>query len=162
MLRAAGSRDVAEIPLRDELEVLTPYLEVQRTRFSDWLEIELQIDPATERLLVPPLVLQPLVENAIKYAVSPQESGAEITVSTQLVGPNLRITVSDTGPGIPFDHQTRVFEPFFTTKEVGKGSGLGLSQVFGFASQSGGGVDLSSTPGAGTSLVIRLPVAGGE
>ncbi|MGJ4801986.1 two-component system sensor histidine kinase NtrB [Luteimonas sp. SDU82] len=72
------------------------------------------------------------------------------------------VEVTDTGPGIPFDHQTRVFEPFFTTKEVGKGSGLGLSQVFGFASQSGGGVDLSSTPGAGTSLVIRLPVAGGE
>ena len=68
------------------------------------------------------------------------------------------VEVSDTGPGIPDEHQTRVFEPFFTTKEVGKGSGLGLSQVFGFAAQSGGGVELASRPGDGTSLVIRLPV----
>jgi signal transduction histidine kinase len=68
------------------------------------------------------------------------------------------IEVSDTGPGIPAENQTRVFEPFFTTKEVGRGSGLGLSQVFGFASQSGGGVELVSSPGNGATVVIRLPV----
>ena len=68
------------------------------------------------------------------------------------------IEVADTGPGIPVENQTRVFEPFFTTREVGRGSGLGLSQVFGFASQSGGGVELVSTPGEGATLVIRLPV----
>ena len=68
------------------------------------------------------------------------------------------VEVADTGPGIPDEDQTRVFEPFFTTKEVGKGSGLGLSQVFGFASQSGGGVELESSPGSGARLVIRLPV----
>jgi PAS domain S-box-containing protein len=72
--------------------------------------------------------------------------------------PFVCVEVADTGPGIPDEHQTRVFEPFFTTKEVGKGSGLGLSQVFGFASQSGGGVDLESRAGGGTRLVIRLPV----
>jgi len=68
------------------------------------------------------------------------------------------VEVVDTGPGIPLEQQSRVFEPFFTTKEIGRGSGLGLSQVFGFASQSGGGVELHSTPGQGTTLVIRLPV----
>jgi PAS domain S-box-containing protein len=68
------------------------------------------------------------------------------------------VEVSDTGPGIPAEQQTRVFEPFFTTKEIGRGSGLGLSQVFGFAAQSGGDVELDSTPGTGTTLVIRLPV----
>ena len=68
------------------------------------------------------------------------------------------IEVSDTGPGIPAENHARVFEPFFTTKEVGRGSGLGLSQVFGFACQSGGGVELASAPGKGATLVIRLPV----
>jgi CheY-like chemotaxis protein len=67
--------------------------------------------------------------------------------------------VSDTGSGMTDDVRAKVFEPFFTTKEVGKGSGLGLSQVLGFAKQSGGGVCIESRPGAGTSVQIYLPRA---
>ena len=59
------------------------------------------VDPAVSKARLPSLLLQPLVENAIKYAVSQQESGAEITIAATLVGPNLRISVSDTGPGLP-------------------------------------------------------------
>ena len=55
--------------------------------------------------------------------------------------------------------RAKAFEPFFTTKEVGKGSGLGLSQVLGFAKQSGGGVSIDSRPGEGTSICIYLPRA---
>ncbi|MBB1472475.1 PAS domain S-box protein [Luteimonas sp. MC1782] len=65
--------------------------------------------------------------------------------------------VCDNGCGIAPDDQSRVFEPFFTTKDVGRGSGLGLSQVFGFASQSGGFTELTSTPGGGTTVAIYLP-----
>ena len=65
--------------------------------------------------------------------------------------------VTDDGLGIAAEDQPRVFEPFFTTKDVGRGSGLGLSQVFGFASQSGGFTDLTSTPGEGTIVAIYLP-----
>jgi PAS domain S-box-containing protein len=65
--------------------------------------------------------------------------------------------VVDEGPGIAPEHQPRVFEPFFTTKDVGRGSGLGLSQVFGFASQSGGFTDLQCPPGGGTTVAICLP-----
>lgn len=68
------------------------------------------------------------------------------------------IEVSDNGDGIPADDQARVFEPFFTTKEVGKGSGLGLSQVFGFARQSGGFAELKSASGEGTTVSLCLPV----
>ena len=71
--------------------------------------------------------------------------------------PFLTVEVVDDGPGIPAEHHQRVFEPFFTTKEVGQGSGLGLSQVFGFASQSGGFVHLRSEPGQGTAVTIHLP-----
>lgn len=67
------------------------------------------------------------------------------------------VEVKDTGEGIPHEHQTRVFEPFFTTKEIGRGSGLGLSQVFGFSSQSGGFAQIESTPGHGTTVFMRIP-----
>jgi len=90
----------ARVTVAQEVETLKLYLDIERMRFEERLRTRFSIDPATETALLPSLLLQPLVENAIKYAVSPQESGAEITVVTQLVGPNLRITVSDTGPGL--------------------------------------------------------------
>src|SRR6516225_6690677 len=66
------------------------------------------------------------------------------------------IAVSNTGSGIAKDIVSKIFEFFFTTKEVGKGSGLGLSQVLGFAKQSGGGVRINSRPGEGTTVYIYL------
>jgi len=67
------------------------------------------------------------------------------------------IDVRDTGTGIPADMVGKVFDPFFTTKEVGKGTGLGLSMVYGFVTQSGGHVEIDSTPGAGTRIALFLP-----
>ena len=72
-------------------------------------------------------------------------------------GDYVRISVTDSGTGIPPEIIDRVFEPFFTTKPVGKGTGLGLSQIFGFARQSGGDVAIDSTPGVGTTVSIYLP-----
>jgi sensor histidine kinase YesM len=90
----------ARVTVAQEVETLQLYLDIERMRFEERLRTTFDIDPATETALLPSLLLQPLVENAIKYAVSQQEAGAEITVSSQLVGPMLRITVSDTGPGL--------------------------------------------------------------
>ena len=77
-------------------------------------------------------------------------------------GDYVSIRVSDSGTGMPEEIRAKVFEPFFTTKEPGKGSGLGLSQVLGFAKQSGGGVRIDSRAGEGTSVYVYLPRAGGE
>jgi signal transduction histidine kinase/CheY-like chemotaxis protein len=74
-------------------------------------------------------------------------------------GAYVAITVRDTGGGMTADVRARAFEPFFTTKAPGSGSGLGLSQVYGTARQSGGGVRIDSTPGAGTAVTIYLPRA---
>jgi len=84
--------------------------------------------------------------------------GGGITITAENVaGDFVQISIQDTGVGIPRDVLARVFEPFFTTKEVGKGSGLGLAQVYGFAHQSGGRVSIESEVGRGTTVTLMLP-----
>jgi PAS domain S-box-containing protein len=100
-------------------------------------------------------------------------SGGDLTVATSNVtlrgppnraeepgaGDYVALSVKDTGSGMTEDVLQRAFEPFFTTKEVGKGSGLGLAQVFGFAKQSGGGVRVETEVGTGTTVHVLLPRA---
>ena len=78
-------------------------------------------------------------------------------VDAELAGDFVAVIVRDTGVGIPPDILARVFEPFFTTKDVNRGTGLGLSQVYGFVEQSGGRATVSSTLGEGTSFTLYLP-----
>jgi PAS domain S-box-containing protein len=71
------------------------------------------------------------------------------------------VDIADTGIGMSSEVQARAFEPFFTTKDIGRGSGLGLSQAYGFAKQSGGALTLESEPGKGTKISLHLPTASG-
>jgi signal transduction histidine kinase len=88
-----------------------------------------------------------------------RELPARELIDDGLTGDFVELTLADSGCGMPAEVLARAFEPYFTTKEVGAGSGLGLSQVYGFARQSGGGAVLASTPGTGTSVTLFLPRA---
>ena len=72
-------------------------------------------------------------------------------------GPHVRLTVADTGTGIPAEVLPKIFDPFFTTKDIGKGSGLGLSMVYGIVKQHCGAITVDSSPGQGTTFTIYLP-----
>ena len=95
-----ANEPTAHVTVAQEVETLKLYLEIEKMRFENRLRPKFDIDPAAERARLPSLLLQPLVENAIKYAVSSQEEGAEICVEARLAGDRVHIAVSDTGPGL--------------------------------------------------------------
>lgn len=95
-----ANEPTANVTVAQEFETLKLYLEIEKMRFEDRLRPSFELDPRVARARMPSLLLQPLVENAIKYAVTPQEDGAEIAVLARLAGDRVQIIVSDTGPGL--------------------------------------------------------------
>jgi len=98
--RALESADEQEVPLREEVKFVELYLDIQKVRFSDRLTVRMEIAPETLDALVPNLILQPLVENAIRHGISPNDSAGLIVISTRCEGGMLYISVSDDGPGL--------------------------------------------------------------
>jgi len=96
---------VQEVTLREELDFLQRYLEIEQIRFGDRLRVNVAIEPETLDLKVPNLILQPLVENAIKYAVTPRTNGGRINISSHRENGALRLVVSDDGPGLPKEEE---------------------------------------------------------
>ena len=148
------------VTVAQEVETLKLYLDIERMRFEERLRTTFRIEPATEVALLPSLLLQPLVENAIKYAVSPSESGAEITITTQFVGQNLRITVSDTGPGL--QSQTSDNRLSGVTFDGGEqvSTGVGLANIRDRLAQAYGEQHRFETvdpPEGGFAVVIEIP-----
>ncbi|MES2337760.1 MAG: histidine kinase [Pseudomonadota bacterium] len=95
-----ANEPTAHVTVAQEVETLKLYLDIEKMRFEKRLRTEFDIDARVEKARLPSLLLQPLVENAIKYAVTPQEDGADIAVAARLIGERVQITVSDTGPGL--------------------------------------------------------------
>ena len=95
------SEPEGEVTVAQEIETLKLYLDIEKMRFEERLRTSFDVDPAAAQACIPSLLLQPLVENAIKYAVTPKEEGADIAVAVRRLGNRVHITVSDSGPGLP-------------------------------------------------------------
>ncbi len=139
----------AKVTLAQEVEMLKLYLDIEKMRFEERLRTEFTIDDDASRGLVPSLLLQPLVENAIKYAVTPQEDGADISIRAQVAGERLRIIVSDTGPGL----QAAIPDPMTST-------GVGMNNIRDRLAQAYGDdqrFDHYVRAGGGFEVVVELP-----
>jgi len=103
-----------KVTLRQELDALNLYLGIEKLRFGERLKLEFEVDERSEAALVPSLLLQPLVENSMKYAIAPREEGGSVTVIAGIEGSKLRLAVVDDGPGLPVG------------STAGNGRGVGL------------------------------------
>jgi PAS domain S-box-containing protein len=143
---------------------------LQRT-LGELIEIETRLDPQLWYVEIDGNQLESALLNLAVNARDAMSGGGKLAITTSNVhhdtrdapldaipqGDYVLISVDDIGIGMTPDVLARVFEPFFTTKSVGHGTGLGLSQVYGFVKQSGGQIKIDSTPGKGTSIRIFLP-----
>ncbi len=129
-----------EVPLREELHFLDLYLEIEQIRYADRLRVKYEIEPETRDALVPNLVLQPLVENAVRHGIAPKTAGGEISISAARQNGNLMIRIVDNGAGLKSDGVT-----------LSK-AGVGLSATRG---------RLERMYGSSQSMILRDLAAGG-
>jgi signal transduction histidine kinase/CheY-like chemotaxis protein len=147
-----------------------------RPTLGEQIEIESMLAHDSAPALIDPSQLSTAILNLALNARDAMPNGGKLTLETRNVvldenyagmnsevspGSYVMIAVSDSGEGIPASLLEKVFEPFFTTKDVGKGSGLGLSMVYGFVKQSNGHVKIYSEEGHGTTVKLYLPQAAG-
>jgi len=168
-LLAFGRRQALEPALVDVNHLIGDMTEMIRRTLGETIAVETRLEPGVWPAYVDRNQLESALLNLVVNARDAMVDGGRLVIATaNLAGhadgesgaaDHVVVCVQDTGAGIPADLLPKVFEPFFTTKEVGKGSGLGLSMVYGFAQQSGGHVRIESTPGHGTTVRLLLPRA---
>ncbi len=145
--RTLESGDVQEVPLREELEFLKSYLEIEQMRFPDRLTVTFDIDPKAQELLVPHLILQPLVENALRHGILPREEAGRVEISARVADEHyLELKVRDNGNGLP------------TAGPGAEGIGLQnirsrLAHLYGEAQK----FELANAPGGGVEACVRIP-----
>lgn len=150
----------AQVTLAQEVETLQLYLDIERMRFESRLRTHFEIEDQAMEALLPSMLLQPLIENAVKYAVSPQEEGARISLTARILGERLRISVEDTGPGLQEPSQGSLLNLARKERNNTTSTGVGLANIRNRLSQAYGDnhiFETRSTPGGGFAVFIEIP-----
>ena len=160
-LLAFGRRQPIKPEVLDLNVRLDALAEVLERTLGNNVQIELDLSPGLGCVEVDAAQLETAILNAAVNARDAMPDGGTLTLSTDALHENgtayVALGIRDTGSGMPSDVVDRAFEPFFTTKEVGRGTGLGLSQIHGFAAQAGGRAEIRSKKGEGTTISLILP-----
>jgi len=133
-----------EVPLQKELEFLRTYLEIEKVRFQDRLTVNMEIQPETMHLLIPNLILQPIVENAIRHGIAPRSAAGIIRIQAARDNGMLQVKIEDNGPGVSSN----------------SAEGIGLSNVRARLQQHYGGnflLSLDNKPEGGLSVLLEIP-----
>ena len=151
---------------RDVNALIAAFAPLLRQAVGEAMQIDYRLSEGELCAVIDSAQLETALLNLAVNARDAMPEGGRLAISTRAVsddlGHRVEVEVADTGPGMTVEVRDRAFEPFFTTKEIGLGSGLGLSQVYGFVSQSGGDLSLETAPGQGAIFRLRLPAAPGE
>ena len=154
--RQALKPEVADLNLR-----LDAFAEMLGRTLGGQFEVRLNLAPSIPPVEVDLAQLETALLNAAFNARDAMPEGGTLTLATShrpgARGGEVVVEIADTGAGMSAEVLGRAFEPFFTTKPIGEGTGLGLSQIHGFAAQAGGHAEISSAPGEGTAVRIVLP-----
>ncbi len=150
----------AQVTLAQEVETLQLYLDIERMRFEERLRTDFAIEDDAMEARLPSMLLQPLIENAIKYAVGPQEEGARISLSARIMVGRLRISVEDTGPGTDAPVQQSLIEYEVDKANQPISTGVGLANIRNRLTQAYGAdhkFETASQPGGGFIVTIEIP-----
>jgi signal transduction histidine kinase/CheY-like chemotaxis protein len=164
-----GAHEPVNFRLQERAETLS---ELIRRAVGEKVVVTVMVPPDAWAVRADPDVLEIALINLAVNARDAMPEGGLLTITaanvafrrdrgaaTALEGDYVSIAVKDTGSGVPEEHLSHIFEPFYTTKPTGRGTGLGLSQVYGFAKQSGGAVTVASRPNEGAVFTLYIPRA---
>jgi signal transduction histidine kinase len=149
--------DEGVLKIADIHEGLDSTLILLRNKYKERIEIEKQYGDIPEIECYPGQLNQVFL-NVLSNAIDAIDDKGTITISTAKINGSIRVSIKDTGRGIPEDIQSKIFEPFFTTKEVGQGTGLGLSICHSIIEKHSGSIEVKSEVGKGSEFLIAVPV----
>ena len=156
-LLAFSRRQVLQPRVVDLNESIRDLHGMLRSLIGEGIRVELSLDGDLRAIEADPGQVGQVLLNLAVNARDAMAGSGTLEISTFNAGDEVVLEVADTGTGMDEATRSRIFEPFFTTKDVGQGTGLGLSTVYGVVTQSGGTIDVRSAPGEGATFSIRLP-----